>query len=49
MALFISILILSISGIVYGVKTKNKLFITISVLALIIAIGVWAYFWFNPY
>jgi len=49
MALFIFIWILSISGIVYGIKTKNKLFITISVLALIITIAVWAYFWFNPY
>lgn len=49
MALFILMWILSISGLVYGIKRRNKAYIILSVLALIVTIAVWAYFWFNPY
>jgi hypothetical protein len=49
MALGISIVISSIIGIIYGMIKKNKPLAIISVVALIMTIAVWVYFYNNPY
>lgn len=49
MALGILITIASIIGIIYGIIKKNKLLSIFSVLALIMTIAVWVYFYNNPY
>ena len=49
MALGISIVIASIIGIIYGTVKKNRPLAILSVLALIMTIAVWVYFYNNPY
>lgn len=49
MALGIFIAIVSVMGIIYGRIKKNKPLATLSVLALMMMIVVWVYFYNNPY
>ncbi len=49
MALGISIVIASIIGIIYGIIKKHKPLTILSVVALIMTIAVWIYFYNNPY
>lgn len=49
MAIGISIVLASIVGIIYGIIKKNKSLSILSVLALIMTISVWVYFYNNPY
>ncbi len=49
MALGIAIAIASIIGIIYGIINKNKPLGIVSVIALIMIIVVWIYFYNNPY
>lgn len=49
MAIGISITIASIIGIIYGFIKKNKLLAILSIIALILTIAVWVYFYKNPY
>lgn len=43
------LVLLSIIGIINGVKKKNKLLIAASLLLLIFVIVVWTYFYNQPY
>ncbi len=49
MALGIVLTIVSIIGIIYGIKNKNKPLAIASVIALVLIIAVWVYFYNNPY
>lgn len=49
MAFGILILIISTLGIIYGIVKKNNPLVVISVIALIMTISVWIYFYKNPY
>jgi C4-dicarboxylate transporter len=49
MVLGILIVIVSTIGITYGIIKRNKPLAIISVLALIMTIAVWVYFYNNPY
>jgi hypothetical protein len=49
MALGITIVIASIIGIIYGINKKNKPLAILSIVALIMTIVVWVYFYNNPY
>ena len=49
MALGILIVIASIIGITFGVIKKNKPLTRLSVVAQILTIAVWVYFYNNPY
>jgi len=49
MALGIFIVIASIIGIIYGIIKKNSPLAILSVVALMMTIAVWVYFYNNPY
>lgn len=49
MALGIALAIASIIGIIYGITNKNKPLGIVSVIVLVMIIGVWVYFYNNPY
>ncbi len=49
MAFGIFTVILSVSGLIYGVIKKNKPAFTVSAVLLIMTITVWVYFYYNPY
>lgn len=49
MALGITLAILAIIGIIYGIIKKNKPLGIVSLIVLIMIIAVWIYFYNNPY
>ncbi|MGI6728263.1 MAG: hypothetical protein ACOX4P_06925 [Anaerovoracaceae bacterium] len=49
MAFGIFIAVASIIGIIYGKIKKNKPLAILSVVALMMIIAIWVYFYYNPY
>ena len=49
MMLAIILAIACVIGIIFGIKNKNKALAILSSIALILLIGVWVYFYNNPY
>lgn len=49
MSLSISIVIASVIGIIYGIIKKIRPLAILSVLALLMTIAIWVYFYNNPY
>ncbi len=49
MAYGIIIAIVSLIGIIYGIKIKNNLVTIVSFIVLAATIAVWTYFYNNPY
>lgn len=49
MVLGIALALLAIAGIIVGVGRKSTALIVSSVVGLLLVIGVWVYFYLNPY
>lgn len=45
----IIIILVSLTGIIYGLKSKNKAITIISLLLMALTVAVWIYFYTHPY
>ncbi len=45
----IFLVIVSLIGLIFGIKTTNKPIAIVSIILLMITIAVWVYFYNNPY